>query len=198
MKAHHVLFPILLVVGVGECAALNMVAGRTTTAAATECPEPPKCPPSTPASATPREPGTASGTTRDEGVAAPPPKPSANTAAPDGDEPAGNAPPPDAIRLPFAPQSALFDPNARREMFKIARAMKDDPNKKIKLIGNSDLETDGDRAESLPERRAKSCHDFIIQLGVERDRVSYETRPPSKSTSAAESGQNRAVTALWQ
>jgi outer membrane protein OmpA-like peptidoglycan-associated protein len=197
MKAHHVLFPILLIVGIGECVALNMVAGRAGPAGAAECPEAPPCPAASPADTSPPAEGAASATASAQ------PSPPASASAPDAEgaeqTSAGSAaPPPGAVQLPFAPQSALFEPNARSEMFKIARAMKDDPAKKIKLIGHSDLVSDGDRAESLPERRARSCHDFIVQLGIENDRVSYEARPPSQSTTAAESGQHRAVTAIWQ
>ncbi len=191
MKAHHLLFPFLLIIGIGECVALNLVAGRGESSAR-GCPEAPKCP---------NADASVDVTVESAGPKLAPPSASASAAPEDNDsnDALAVAPPPqDAIQLPFAPQSALFENHARREMFKIARAMKDDPDKKLKLIGHSDVTTDGDRAAELSERRAKSCRDFIVQLGVSRSRVSYEARPPSKSTNTAESGRHRAVTAIWQ
>jgi outer membrane protein OmpA-like peptidoglycan-associated protein len=192
MKAHQVLLPVLLVVGAGQCLALNLIAGRAGRTVTADCPEPPACPSAATAAPAGVD-GKPTGSAR-QGVS----KVAADDAEGQSDTAAPPPPPPGAIQLPFAPQSALFDPSARREMFKIARAMKDDPSKKIKLIGHSDLVTDGERAPGIGQRRAKSCHDFIVQLGVENPRVSYEVRPPSKSTNAAEGGRYRAVTAIWE
>jgi len=206
MNAHHVLLPSLLIVGIGECAALNVVATRLEATAAL-APATSDVSASAPgddhaasmASALEHAPDAASADTKnapaktDDGS-----RPGDETGASDTDAASADEAPTGTIMLPFAPQSALFDPNARREMFRIARLMKDEPQRKIHIIGHADRNTDADRADSLPARRAQSCHDFIVQLGIENDRVSFEVAAPTTSPDAAEGGKHRAATVIWR
>jgi len=206
MNAHHVLLPSLLIVGIGECAAVNVVATRLEATA-----PPPPGARATPASApaAERAESMASALTPAPHAAPAGAKNAAATAddrsqlgdqteANDANGSAAGAALQGTVMLPFAPQSALFDPNARREMFKIARLMKDEPQRKIHIVGHADRNTDADRADSLPARRAKSCHDFIVQLGVENERVSFEAATPTTSPDPAEGGEHRAARAIWR
>jgi outer membrane protein OmpA-like peptidoglycan-associated protein len=100
----------------------------------------------------------------------------------------------------FAPRSATFEVETRQTIFRLARRMKKEPELKLKLVGYSDRTTDGKYAEKLGERRAKNVRDFLVQLGITADRISFAAHPPTTTTNLNDhqAAHHRRVEAILQ
>ena len=201
MNVHKILFPVLLVVGITECSLLNLRAagwslgpeGERALQMAFGTPAGPAMPEASAA------PGADSTSIPDRPV---PDEPVAEAAGPSASASASAAVDSDTAppgnQIPFRPRSALFEPKARTLMFEIARELKKDPDRKLRLVGHSDTTTDRDRADGIGERRARGVYDFIIQLDVSPSQLQFEVADPTTSDDPATSARHRGVDLIWE
>ena len=100
-----------------------------------------------------------------------------------------------ALRIPFAFDDYSLSSQSRENLAKIAAWLKDNPNTKIQIQGNTcDLGTD-EYNLALGEKRADSAQKYLVGLGVDSSRlsrISYgEERPMVPNTDETNRSLNR-------
>ncbi len=107
--------------------------------------------------------------------------------------PAG-APTEPVVRLPFAARSPNFEPGTRNAIFDLVRRLKGEPERRTRLVGRGDPESDGAAAESLARRRAEGVREFMVTLGIPAERLAVEVAPVAAAApSDGAAGESRTV-----
>lgn len=98
-----------------------------------------------------------------------------------------------AVRLPFAARSPNFEPSTRTAIFDLVRRLKGEPERRTRLVGRGDPESDGAAAESLARRRAEGVREFMVTLGIPAERLAVEVAPVAAAPSDGAAGEARTV-----
>jgi outer membrane protein OmpA-like peptidoglycan-associated protein len=113
-------------------------------------------------------------------------------------------PQPPPARQPISFHSVYFDfdksnlkPEARAELDRAAKIMRDNPDVVLELQGNTDSVGSDAYNRALGDRRAKAVFDYLIANGVNSDRltkVSFgSSRPAASNATSAGRDENRRV-----
>jgi outer membrane protein OmpA-like peptidoglycan-associated protein len=97
----------------------------------------------------------------------------------------------------FEFNSASLTDESETEILKVARFISENPGIKIAIEGHTDDQGPHDYNLSLSERRARAVYDFLINLGIPPESLTYigygETRPLEKNTDEKSRSMNRRI-----
>lgn len=105
----------------------------------------------------------------------------------------GAAAPEPVARLLFSARSPNFEPGTRTEIFDLVRRLKGEPERRARLVGRGDPESDGDAAPTLARRRVEGVREFMVTLGIPVERLVVEVAPVAAAPSSGAAGDGRAV-----
>ena len=97
----------------------------------------------------------------------------------------------------FETGSARLLPESNKVLDEIAGIMKNYPDHKLRISGHTDSIGDAAANQSLSEKRAKACYDYLVSKGISATRMSHqgfgETKPIGDNRYAPGREQNRRV-----
>jgi outer membrane protein OmpA-like peptidoglycan-associated protein len=199
----------LLLVGVGNLAAIDLVLLPRYLAGAARVGSPP--PPSPPAAATPRAelpvvlPPPSSPLAEAPSLAEPaqPPSIEAPTAEAPAAEVPASAPAPGDLAEPafphllFASNTSWLSPAAREILARLATALAENPSRRVLLGGHTDNVGPEDLNRALSVERARKCGRWLEGRGIAPERIETQgfgsTRPVAGDPSAEAEAHNRRV-----
>lgn len=83
-------------------------------------------------------------------------------------------------------------PESKVELDKLVKMLKNNPEMKIRLQGHTDNQGTEEYNMELSENRAKSVHDYLVENGIAKDRLSYKGFGESKPIATNETEEGRA------
>ena len=100
----------------------------------------------------------------------------------------------------FATNSSTVGDASKSALHNFANTLKANPDTYIKIVGHTDNTGNVDYNQTLSEKRAKSVDDYLLQQGVNRDRMTFEGRgihePIADNSTASGRSLNRRVEIL--
>jgi outer membrane protein OmpA-like peptidoglycan-associated protein/tetratricopeptide (TPR) repeat protein len=95
----------------------------------------------------------------------------------------------------FDTGSANLRPESAPELNRLARLLKENPGLNVRINGHTDNVGSPEDNQALSEARAKAVYDFLLEKGIEDERLSYkgfgESRPVAGNDTAEERQRNR-------
>jgi outer membrane protein OmpA-like peptidoglycan-associated protein len=91
--------------------------------------------------------------------------------------------------------SATLLPSSDPELHRLYLTMKENKTMNIEIRGHTDNVGSDESNQQLSENRAKAVYNYLIEKGIEKDRISYkgfgETQPVATNETEAGRSQNR-------
>ena len=97
-------------------------------------------------------------------------------------------------------ETAKYDllPTSNAELRKVVELMKNNPELHIELAGHTDNVGRAEYNQTLSENRAKAVYDYLIEHGIDEERLSYRgygaTHPVASNDTEEGRAQNRRTT----
>jgi outer membrane protein OmpA-like peptidoglycan-associated protein len=83
-------------------------------------------------------------------------------------------------------------PESTPELTRLVALLKNQPTLKIEISGHTDSSGDKKANQLLSENRAKSVKDFLVQNGIQADRITYKGYGDARPVASNESEEGRA------
>lgn len=96
-------------------------------------------------------------------------------------------------KVNFKPGESVLNDTAKAELSGLAQTLKKYPNTNLKLSGHTDNVADETLNLTLSKARAKACIDYLISLGISKNRLTSEGFGSSKPLADNESEEGRAM-----
>jgi outer membrane protein OmpA-like peptidoglycan-associated protein len=97
----------------------------------------------------------------------------------------------------FAPNTANIEPGAKQNLYPLITFLREHPTRQVSIAGYTDNTGSESYNRDLSQRRAEAVRGFLIQNGIQSDRVTAhgfgEASPVAPNDTAAGRQQNRRV-----
>jgi outer membrane protein OmpA-like peptidoglycan-associated protein len=95
------------------------------------------------------------------------------------------------VNIEFEFGKADIKPESMELIRKVSRALKNNPDIKLKIIGHTDDVGDDEFNRKLSEKRARAVFDKLVEIGIEADRLKTEGRGESQPLAPNTNDENR-------